>query len=64
MINFFAIIKDLKDRKRKKEAKEKKKVPLLFLSSRRHLSPGVITEIAKSIVIKNERLLMASFPFG
>ena len=25
MINFFAIIKDLKDRKRKKEAKEKKK---------------------------------------
>ena len=24
MINFFAIIKDLKDRKRKKEAKEKK----------------------------------------
>ena len=62
MINFFAIIKDLKDRKRKKEAKEKK-VPLLFLSSR-HLSPGVITEIAKSIVIKNERLLMASFPFG
>ena len=63
MINFFAIIKDLKDRKRKKEAKEKK-VPLLFLSSRRHLRPGVITEIAKSIVIKNERLLMASFPFG